>query len=98
MAEGILLEIAIGPIMADNLLMTATGFVGLMLVYSAFLVEHFKKYSRNTYIYNGLSLVGSSLLVAYSIYLNSLVFIALNSLFALTALYFIGKKIAGEKK
>jgi len=88
--------------MSMDLLVQAIGVIGVTFLISAFYLNNFKrrKIRRKTKIYNGLNFFGSLLLVIYSFYLGSMLFVVFNTIWALTAAYFlyqISSEEAGHK-
>jgi hypothetical protein len=66
------------------------GIAGLLMVFSAFLLNNMKKkVRRRTYIYNVLMLFGSAGLTTYAYMTGSTLFFILNLIWALVALAFI---------
>jgi hypothetical protein len=68
------------------------GIIGMTCILLAFVLEDFGKIKRGGNHYNILNLVGSSFLIYYSITLKSIVFIILNAVWAVVAVYFLIRK------
>ncbi len=69
------------------------GSIGLVCLLLAFILNSFKQIGRESYMYNMLNFIGAFLLVYYAFTLNSIVFIILESIWGLVALYMISKKL-----
>ncbi len=65
---------------------TIIGAAGSLLILLAFVLLQFKVWGAHTTLYLIANLIGSVLLVAYAILLNSIPFIVLNIVWALVAL------------
>ena len=68
------------------------GAAGLCLVLSGFILENIGKLKKRYSTYNWLNLIGSSFLIYYAITLKSIIFIVLNAVWMVFALYFLVKK------
>ena len=63
------------------------GFAGLSLVLVAFVFNLLKKIKTESKLYNMMNLIGSLMLVYYSIVLNSMPFLILQLMWGMAALY-----------
>jgi len=72
-----------------SLLLDFFGAVGLALLLIAFYLNASKKIKRATLAYNGMNLIGALILCIYAFMINSMVFLALNAFWTITALYFM---------
>lgn len=76
-----------------SFILETLGSVGLLLLLIAFYLNVTKKIVRNTFIYNGLNLIGALLLVYYAFALNSRIFVLLESIWAFISVYFLLKLV-----
>ncbi len=67
------------------------GIVGLLLLLLGFYLNNFKKKKivRRTKIYNGLNFIGSLMMAYYAFMVGATVFVVLEVIWALLALYFL---------
>lgn len=75
-----------------NLLLDAFGAFGFVLLLAAFFLNLSKKIVRNTFVYNGLNFVGSMILLYYAYQIGSMVFVFLETAWAIISLVFLFKK------
>ena len=68
------------------------GVLGLCLVLSGFLLENLLKVHKSRTLMNLLTMSGSLLLIYYAFTLNSIIFIILNSVWVVFAIYFLVKR------
>lgn len=66
--------------------LTLFGAVGAGFVLSGFLLSQFTKVTTTSKLYEILNIVGSSILIAYAVLLNSYPFIVLNTVWLLVSL------------
>jgi len=78
--------------MTEGIILELIGAPGLVLLILAFYLNVTKRVKRLSFEYNGLNLVGSSVLVCYSYLINAPVFIVLESVWAAVAAWFLVKK------
>jgi len=69
------------------------GAAGLAILLAAFFLEQRRKFRRDTLHFNSMNFIGSALLAAYAYYIGSVVFLVLELVWALSALYFIVKAL-----
>ena len=69
------------------------GICGLFLLLVAFVLNHKKKFKRFSYTYNGLNLIGASMLAYYAYDIRATVFLFLQIIWVIVAFYFIVKKV-----
>ena len=74
------------------------GSVGALLLLVAFALEKFGVLKNDSSAYDVLNLVGAGFLTWYAFLLNCWPFIILEGVWALVALYYIGKRLAGGSK
>ncbi len=67
------------------------GAVGLVLLLTAFVLNAGKHTRRNTFLFNGLNLLGSALLAGYAFQLKAWVFVLLETIWVFFAAYFLLK-------
>ena len=77
--------------MMETLLNLVVGSLGLCLVLSAFILENLGIFRKYHSWYNMISGVGSLFLIYYAFALDSLIFIILNSVWVIFAVYFLIK-------
>lgn len=66
---------------------TFIGLLGMTLILIAFILDEFSKnYHQNSMLFNILNITGASLLIIYSLFLNSIPFFILNSVWCLGSL------------
>jgi hypothetical protein len=65
------------------------GVVGILLILLAFLIENIGKSGKNKIYYNILNCIGSFFLLLYAYANNTILFIFLNAVWVLIAIYFI---------
>lgn len=75
-----------------SFLLDIFGSIGLILLLVAFYLNATKKIVRNTFIYNGLNLIGSLILAYYAFVLNTRVFVIFELLWAFISVYFLLRK------
>ncbi|PIN72276.1 hypothetical protein COV21_02650 [Candidatus Woesearchaeota archaeon CG10_big_fil_rev_8_21_14_0_10_45_5] len=68
--------------MKMELIATAIGFSGMILVLLAFLMNQARKWSADSILYDATNAVGSLLLIAYAVLLKSYPFLILNAIWA----------------
>lgn len=69
------------------------GLIGFVLLFVSFLLNHTKVFKRHTLEYNGLNFLGAGILAWYSFQINDLVFLIVNAVWCVVALYFIVLKL-----
>lgn len=75
----------------DLLVTELIGAPGLILLILAFYLNVSKKIKRFSLEYNGLNLAGAAILTYYAYLIDAPVFIGLEFIWFLVALYFLGK-------
>lgn len=70
-------------------LMDAFGAIGLILLLSAFIINHYKGIPRRTFIFNGMNFIGSGILAIYAYYIGSNVFMILNAIWVVISGYYV---------
>ena len=66
--------------------------IGLVFLLAAFYLEHKKGMNKKHILFNLLNLIGSAILCIYAIYLNSRIFMVLEFVWAIAALYYLIKR------
>ena len=77
---------------------TFIGVAGGSILLIAFIANEFKKLSADSFIYEGLNLIGGFLLAWYAVLLHSVPFIILESIWALVAFRNVLKHLASMAK
>ncbi|GEM_PF-6163543 len=72
------------------------GLAGFLMLFASFLLNHTKKFKRYTLQYNGLNLIGAGVLAWYSLQINDAVFLIVNSVWAIVALYFVVRRLLNK--
>jgi len=78
--------------------MIIIGSIGAAILLLAFALEQFGVVSDKSYAYDGANVLGSALLGYYAWVGQVWPFIVLEAVWALVALYYIGKRLAGGPK
>lgn len=78
--------------------MIVIGSLGAALLLMAFALEQFGVISDKSYIYDGANVLGSALLGYYAWVGQVWPFMVLEAVWALVALYYMGKRLAGGSK
>ncbi len=68
---------------------TLIGLFGVLLLFGAFLLVHRKHTKWLSLEYNGLHVVGSAVLLWYSLQINDIVFLTINAIWVLVSAYFL---------
>ena len=71
---------------------TILGVLGLLILLAGFFVEHMGNDRRKSVYFNGANVIGSILLGLYAYRIGSMLFVVLQGIWALFALYFLFKK------
>lgn len=74
------------------------GIAGLVLLLAAFLAAETGKITARGYRFNGANALGSALLGFYAWSLNSWIFVTLESVWVVAALYFLSQHHEKKKK
>jgi len=74
------------------------GVIGLVILLSAFIINTWKHTRKRVLLYNSMQFVGAALLCIYA-YVNSIwLFVALQAIWAVIALFFIYENVRENKK
>jgi len=65
------------------------GIFGMVLLLAAFITNIKKHTKQRAILYNGLNFIGALILCLYAYLINSLVFVGLQLIWAIIALYFL---------
>ncbi|MDO8625321.1 MAG: hypothetical protein Q7R47_04530 [Candidatus Diapherotrites archaeon] len=65
------------------------GFAGFLLVFIAFALNFLKRVRRFSLVFNVLNFAGSVLLAYYAFQISDLVFLVVNAVWAIIALFFV---------
>jgi len=68
------------------------GVLGLLILLAGFFIEHMGNVRRKGVYFNGANVIGSILLGIYAYNIGSMLFVVLQGIWALFALYFLMKK------
>ncbi|MFH0714615.1 MAG: hypothetical protein V1847_02475 [Candidatus Diapherotrites archaeon] len=65
------------------------GALGLVILLLAFILNAGKHTKRNTFLFNGLNLIGSGLLAGYAFQIGAWIFVVLETIWVFFAAYFL---------
>lgn len=74
------------------MIQTIIGILGMCMILCAFIMEDFGVFKKHHVWFNVLNFFGSICLIIYAIYTDSPIFIALNGIWAIIAVYFVMRK------